>query len=173
MRDNRTFRKWRSGYTLPEVGIRGVALVVVGLVATVSAAVAGPGRPGTGAQQAAVERTVRAAVYAAVRHRNYRRACRFATPRGRQRLLAGFNSSSGPDFADCPAIIASEVRGYPATVRRLRRSLLVTTRWVSGRRARVRVAEGPGPFAGIGYLALIKVNGRWRLDNSNLIPYGD
>lgn len=40
-------------------------------------------------------------------------------------------------------------------------------------RARVRVAEGTGPFAGHGHLALVKVDGRWLIDNSNLIPYGD
>jgi hypothetical protein len=122
---------------------------------------------------AAVERTVRAAVYAAVRHRNYRRACRYATPRGRQRLLEAFNSSSGPDYPDCPTIVADEVENYPETVRRLRHGLEVDVLRVSARRARVRVADGSGPFAGSGHLALVKVERRWRIDNSDLIPYGD
>jgi hypothetical protein len=119
---------------------------------------------------AAVERTVRAAVYAAVRHRNYRRACRFATPRGRRRLLKGFNSLSGTDFPDCPTIIADEPENYPETVRKLRRSLDVDVLRVSATRARVRVAEGTGPFDGSGHLALVKVERRWRIDNSDLIP---
>jgi hypothetical protein len=37
----------------------------------------------------------------------------------------------------------------------------------------VRVAEGPGAFDGSGHVALVKVDGRWRLDNSDVIPYGD
>jgi len=122
---------------------------------------------------AAVERTVRAAVYAAVRHGNYRRACRFATARGRRRLLEGFNSSSGPDYPDCPAIIADEVESYPANVRRLRHGLQVDVLRVSATHARVRAAEGAGRFAGSGHLSLVKVEGRWRIDNSDLIPYGD
>jgi hypothetical protein len=112
-------------------------------------------------------------VYAAVRHRNYRRACRFGTPRGRQRLLEGFNSSSGPDFPDCPAVIAQEARDLPETVRKLRHNLDVTILRASATRARVRVAEGVGPFDASGHFALVRVEGRWRIDNSDLIPYGD
>jgi hypothetical protein len=155
-------------------GMRGFALLMVLVVAAAGAALAaGSSGAAKSGREAAVERTVRAAVHAATRYRNYRRACRFATPRGRQRLLEGFNSSSRPDFADCPAIIASQVRDYPATVRLLRRQLVVTTLYVRERRARVRVAEGSGPFAGRGYLTLVRVDGRWRLDDSNLIPYGN
>ena len=138
-----------------------------------AAVVPSPDRSVEADGHAAVERTVRAAVYAAVRHGNYRRACRFATPRGRRRLLDGFNSSSGPDYPDCPAIVADEVANYPENVRRLRRDLEVDVLRVSATRARVRVAEGTGPFAGSGHLSLVKVEGRWRLDNSDLIPYGD
>jgi hypothetical protein len=157
------------------ISARAAALIVLGLVAVAGAAVAvGSERSLQSDRQAvAVERTVRAAVYAAVRHRNYRRACRFASERGRQRLLEGYNSSSGPDYPDCPTLIADEVENYPATVRSLRRSLEVEVLRVSARRARVRVAEGSGPFDGSGHLALVKVEGRWRLDNSDLIPYGD
>jgi hypothetical protein len=138
-----------------------------------AAAIAGSGRAVEPAGHAAVERTVRAAVYAAVRHRNHRRACRFATPRGRRRLLEGFNSLSGPDYPDCPTIVADEVENYPETVRRLRRDLQVEVLRVRAARAKVRVADGTGPFAGSGHLALVKVEGRWRIDNSDLIPYGD
>jgi hypothetical protein len=125
------------------------------------------------ARHAAVERTVRAAVYAVVRHRNYRRACRFGTERGRQRLLEGFNSSSRPDFPDCPSILASEARRLPETVRNLRLHAEIEVLRASATRARVRVAEGVGPFAGYGHLALVRVGGRWRIDNSDRIPYGD
>jgi hypothetical protein len=156
------------------VGTRAIAVLLLVCLGAAGAAVAG-GSDGSAQRdrRAAAERTVRAAVYAAVRHHNYRRACRFGTPRGRQRLLEGFNSSSGPDFPDCPTLIAAEVENYPATVRRLRRNLVVEVLRASATRARVRVAEGTGPFDGSGNVTLVKVNGRWRLDNSNLIPYGD
>ena len=155
-------------------GARAFALGALAVMAAGGAAVvSGSDRSVETDGQAAVERTVRAAVYAAVRHHNYRRACRFATPRGRQRLLDGFNSSSGPDYPDCPTIIADEAETYPETVRKLRRSLEVDVLRVSATRARVRVAEGTGPFDGSGHLALVKVEGRWRIDNSDLIPYGD
>jgi hypothetical protein len=155
-------------------GSRVLALGALAVTAAVGAAVAtGSDRSVETGGHAAVERTVRVAVYAAVRHRNYRRACRFATPRGRRRLLDGFNSSSGPDYPDCPTIIADEAENYPETVRKLRRSLEVDVLRVSATRARVRVAEGTGPFVGSGHLALVKVEGRWRIDNSDLIPYGD
>jgi hypothetical protein len=156
------------------VGTRALALLaLVGVAAAGAAAATGSGRPAPTDRHAAVERTVRAAVYAAVRHHNYRRACRYATPRGRQRLLEGFNSSSGPDFPDCPTIIADEVENYPETVRKLRRQLAFRVLRASATRARVRVAEGDGPFDGSGHLALVRVDGRWRIDNSDLIPYGD
>jgi hypothetical protein len=155
-------------------GGRQLALLALTGVAAGSAALATESsRSAQDDRQAAVERTVRAAVYAAVRHHNYRRACRYATARGRQRLLDGFNSSSGPDYPDCPTIIADEVESYPETVRKLRRNLDVDVLRAGAARARVRVAEGSGPFDGSGYLTLLRVGGRWRLDNSNLIPYGD
>ena len=155
-------------------GARAAPLVALAAVAAAGVAVAaGSDRSTESEAHSAVERTVREAVYAAVRHRNYRRACRFATARGRRRLLRGFNSSSGPDFPDCPAVIAEEARRLPETVRRLRSSLDVAVLRANATRARVRVAEGVGPFAGRGHLALVRVDGRWRIDNSDLIPYGD
>jgi hypothetical protein len=156
------------------VGTRAIALLLlVGLGAAGAAVAGGSGGSAQRDRHVLVERTVRAAVYAAVRHHNHRRACRFGTSRGRQRLLEGFNSSSGPDFPDCPTLIADEVENYPATVRRLRRDLVVEVLRASPTRARVRVAEGTGRFDGSSYITLVKVEGRWRLDNSNLIPYGD
>jgi hypothetical protein len=156
------------------LGGRQLALLALTGVAAASAALATESsRSAQDDRQAAVERTVRAAVYAAVRHHNYRRACRYATRRGRQRLLEGFNSSSGPDYPDCPTIIADEVENYPETVRRLRGNLVVEVLRTSPTRARVLVAEGSGPFDGSGHVALVRVDGHWRLDNSDLIPHGD
>jgi hypothetical protein len=167
------FEAWRA-YPGVVASARAVALVALAVIASAGAVLAdGSDRSAQTDAHSAVERTVKAAVYAAVRHRNYRRACRFATPRGRRRLLTGFNSASGPDFQDCPAVIAHEARRLPETVRRLRRDLDVTILRASATRARVRVAEGVGPFEASGHLALVRVDGRWRIDNSDLIPYGD
>ena len=52
-----------------------------------AAAAAGPERPPPAGERQAVEKTVR--------------------------LIDGVNSSSGPDFANCPEIIADEVEDYP------------------------------------------------------------
>ena len=153
---------------------RGAAFVALAVIGAAGGALAaGSDRSTQTERRSAVERTVRTAVYAAVRHRNYRRACRFGTARGRRRLLEGFNSSSGPDFPHCPAVIAHEARRLPETVRKLRHDLEVTVLRASVTRARVRVAEGAGPFDADGHLALVKVDGRWRIDNSDLIPHGD
>ena len=147
----------------------GVALVAACTVAFTS----GSGTAARSGEHRAVERTVRAAVHAAVRDRNWRRACRLATPRGRRRLLEGYHSSSGPDYPNCPALLRAEARDYPETVMRLRRSLLGSEVRVDGRHARVRVAEGPDSSDGSGHLELVRVGGRWRIDDSDLIPYGD
>jgi hypothetical protein len=55
----------------------------------------------------------------------------------------------------------------------LRRDLHTELLRASATRARVRVAEGVGPFDAGGHLLLVKVDGRWRIHNSDLIPYGD
>jgi hypothetical protein len=148
-------------------GPRAVALGALAVVAAGSAAVApGSDRSVETGGQAEIERTVRAAVYAAVRHRNYRPACRFATPRGRPRLLDGFNSSSGPDYPDPPTTIADEVENYPETVRKLRRSPEVdvllrcplpsngpvpSVTLTRARVARTRTADEPPSDGGGGY----------------------
>ncbi len=123
--------------------------------------------------EASVKRTIRAAVRSAVVEGNFARACRFGTRAGRRRLLEGYNSSNGPDFRNCEAILRSEVRDYPDVARRLRRGVVISDLRIRGRTARARVADGHGRFAGSGHVSLRRVQGRWRIDNSDLIPYGD
>jgi hypothetical protein len=122
-----------------------------------------------------IERTIKKAVRAAVVDRNYRRACRFGTERGRRRLLRGYNSSNGPDYPNCAAVIRHEVEepGHRAWIARLRDGVVVDVLWVRGDRARTRVADGPAIYPGQGFVRLLRVDGRWRLHNSTLIPYGD
>jgi len=122
---------------------------------------------------ASIARTIRTAVRAAV-DGDYARACRFGTRAGRRRLVKGYNSSSSPDLPDCEAVLRREVEDSMNVVRRLRRGgVVISNLRVRGRTARARVAEGKGPFAGSGRVTLRRVDGRWRIDNSNLIPYGD
>ena len=147
----------------------GVAVIAACAMALSS----GSGKAARSGEQRAVERTVRAAVQAAVRDRDWRRACRFATPRRRRRLVAGYNSSSGPDYPSCRAVLRAEAKDYPQTIMRLRRGLLVSQVRIDGRRARVRVAEGPDSSDGSGHLELVRAGERWRIDDSDLIPYGD
>jgi hypothetical protein len=122
-----------------------------------------------------IERTIKTAVRAAVVDRNYGRACRFGTERGRRRLLRGYNSSNGPDYPNCPAVIRHEVEepGHRVWIARLRDGVVVDVLWVRGNRARTRVADGPAIYPGQGFVLMRRVDGRWRLDNSTLIPYGD
>jgi hypothetical protein len=122
---------------------------------------------------AAVKRTIKKAVLAAVRDHNYLRACRFGTREGRRRLLEGYNSSDEVEYPDCPAILRDEVRNAPLMATRLRRHLVIRKVGVDGGRARAEVAEGNGEDAGSGHVVLVKRNGRWRFHDSDLIPYGD
>ena len=123
--------------------------------------------------EAAVRRTIRAAVRSVVVESNFARGCRFATRAGRRRLLEGYNSSRGHDFPSCEAVLRSEVNAYPEVVRRLRSGVVISDVRVRGPRARARVAEGQGRFAGSGHVSLRRIQGRWRIDNSDLIPHGD
>ena len=145
-----------------------VALVAAGLAMGTSAAPANR-------SAAKIERTIKTAVRVAVVDHNYRRACRFGTQRGRRRLLRGYNSSAGPDYPSCAAIIRHEVEapGHRGWIAELRDGVVVDVLWVRGGRARARVADGPGYYAGQGLVRLCRVDRRWRLDNSTLIPYGD
>lgn len=158
--------RWLS---LPE-GLTRTAVVVVDRARRACQIDVSPLR---GDARAQIKRTIRRAVRSAVVDGEFARACRFATRAGRRRLLEGFNSSRGPDFPSCEAILRSEVQDYPDVVRRLRHGVVISELRVQGRTARARVADGLGKSAGSGKVSLRRVQGRWRLDNSNLIPYGD
>jgi hypothetical protein len=150
-----------------------LALIALALPA-VGLAVETSGTPPPPSRTAAdIERTIKKAVRAAVVDRNYRRACRFGSERGRRRLLRGYNSSNG-DYASCEAVIHHEVEApdHRFWIARLRDGVVVDVLWVRGRRARTRVADGPAIYPGQGFVLMRRVDGRWRLDNSSLIPYG-
>jgi hypothetical protein len=146
-----------------------LALAAAGLAAATS------GAPSASRSATDIERTIKKAVRAAVVERDYRRACRFGTERGRRRLLSGYNSSNGPDYPSCAAIIRHEVEapGHRFWIARLRDGVIVDVLWVRGERARTRVADGPEIYPGQGFVRVRRIDGRWRLDNSSLIPYGD
>jgi hypothetical protein len=151
-----------------------LALIALALPA-VAVAVETSGSAPESQSAAEIERTIKEAVRAAVVDRNYRRACRFGTQRGRHRLLRGYNSSNGRDYPNCAAVIRHEVEapGHRAWIARLRDGVVVDVLWVRGDRARTRVADEPVAYPGQGFVRLRRVDGRWRLDNSSLIPYGD
>jgi len=122
-----------------------------------------------------VERTVRKALRAALVEGNYARACRFATPAARRRLVRGYNSSSGRDYPSCAAILRHEVQSpaHRFWIGRLRDGVVVDVLWVRRGRSRVRVSEDTRRDAADGDLLLKKVDGRWRITGSNRIPLGD
>jgi hypothetical protein len=151
-----------------------LALIALALAAAGLALAQGGGPPPSPAA-ADIERTIKKAVRVAVVDHDYRRACRFGTRTGRRRLLRGYNSSSGPDFPSCAAIIRHEVEAPTNRywIARLGDGIVVDVLWVRGGGARANVAEGPAEYAGSGYVRVRRVDGRWRLHNSTLIPYGD
>ena len=144
-------------------------------VATVGGGVALAGARGADDEAAQVERTVRQALHAALVEKDFKRACRFGSAAGRRRVLRGYNSSSGPDYASCAQIVKDEVTspGNRFWIGRLRRNAVVTVLKVDGDRARVRVAEDSSKYAGNGHITLRKIQGKWRMTNSDLIQYGD
>jgi hypothetical protein len=151
------------------------AFASVALVGGIVVASGGAQEQEDKSQAAAVERTIRKAVRVATADRNYKRACRFGTPRGRRRLVRGYNSSmSGPDYPNCAAILRSEVenRSQRHMVARIRDGVGVKVLWVKDGQARVLVGEDEGLLAALP-IRLRRVDGRWRLDNSMFIPYGD
>jgi hypothetical protein len=151
-----------------------LALAALGLPAAgLAVATSGSAPPSPAAAE--IERTIEKAVHVAVVDRNYRRACRFGTETGRRRLLRGYNSTVERPYPSCAAIIRDEVEspGNRFWIARLRDGVVVDVLWVRGGNARARVAEGPDEFAGEGFVRLRRVDGRWRLHNSTLIPYGN
>jgi hypothetical protein len=151
-----------------------LAVVALGLLAAgLAVATSGSAPPSPAATE--IERTIEKAVHVAVVDRNYRRACRFGTETGRRRLLRGYNSTAERPYTSCAAIIRDEVEEplHRFWIARLRDGVVVDVLWVSGVSARAEVADGPGEHAGRGLVRLRRVDGRWRLHNSTLIPYGD
>jgi hypothetical protein len=129
----------------------------------------------------APQNTVRAAVRAAAGQHDYRAACGYGTPRGRSRLVYWYNVSYGPKsdtpagvhFRTCAQVVRFELRQISASERRrLRRSLTFGKSSVSGDRATVLVTDGPGPQADWRHVELRRVNGRWRIEDSDVIPRG-
>jgi hypothetical protein len=134
---------------------------------------------GDGAQTP--QTTVRAAVRSAVAQHDYRAACGYGTPRGRRRLVYWYNVSYGPKsdtpagvhFRTCAQVVRFELQHISAFERRrLRRSLTFGKSSVSGNRATVLVTDHPGPQADWRHVELRKVNGRWRIEDSDVIPRG-
>jgi hypothetical protein len=151
------------------------AFASVALVGGIVVASGGAQERENKSQAAAVERTIRKAVRVATADRNYKRACRFGTPRGRRRLVRGYNSSMyGPDYPNCAAILRSEVenRSQRQMIARIRDGVGVKVLWVKDGQARALVGEDEGLSAALP-MRLRRVDGRWRLDNSKFIPYGD
>jgi hypothetical protein len=151
-----------------------LAFIALGLPAAgLAVATSGSAPPSRAA--ADIERTIKKAVRVAVVDRDYRRACRFGTRTGRRRLLRGYNSTVDRPYPSCAAIVRHEVEepGNRFWIARLRDGVDVDVLWAQRGTARARVAEGPAQYAGSGFVRLRRVDGRWRLHNSTLIPYGN
>jgi hypothetical protein len=149
----------------------------VALVGGLAVASAGTDERESTSRRSAVERTIRKAIHVATADRNYKRACRFGTARGRRRLVRGYNSSMyGPDYPNCAAILRSEVeertRSHRRMIARIRDGVGVKVLWVEDGQARALVGEDEELLAAL-TIRLRRVDGRWRLDNSRYIPYGD
>jgi hypothetical protein len=146
-----------------------LACLSVGLLIHTSAGDAG-GR--LTREQAAVKRTLRAAIGSALKGGNLPRACRFGTQKARERLIAGFSAFDQRTYKTCEevlrAVIADESNRY--IVRSMRRHIAIAHIRVRGRRARAAVGYDEGADHDAVTVTLRKLGGRWRIDNSDFIP---
>jgi hypothetical protein len=123
-------------------------------------------------QQAAVKRTIRLAMKSALRDGNVRRACRFATPKARWRLIAGFGWFDHRDYKSCEEVVEAQLNDPFSRdiVASLRRRIVISHVRVRTDRARVSVGYREGADTDSVWVSLRKVDGNWRLTNSNWIP---
>jgi hypothetical protein len=96
------------------------------------------------------------------------RACRYATATGRARMIYWYSYSYDRRFRSCEEILRFERRTDAANVRSVRRGHIgrITMR---GRRAVAVVYNEGGDSA---YVHLRRLDGHWRVDNSNVLPAG-
>jgi hypothetical protein len=120
----------------------------------------------------AVKRTLGLAVRAAIQGGSLRRACRFATPRGKRRLIAGFSWFDRRDYDSCEQVLRAQIRD-PAgrdILENLRRRTVISVLRVRGDRARATVGYQEGNDVDSAWFSLRKVDGKWRIANSEAIP---
>jgi hypothetical protein len=144
-------------------------LLVIAVVPVTRGDAAGPPRH---QEELAIKRTVRLAMTAALREGNFSRACRFASEKGRLRLIVGFSWFDQTDYKTCEQVIGAQIRNpFSRTiVASLRRRIVLAHLRLRGTRARISVGYRRGRDADSTWVSLRRVSGEWRVTNSGWIP---
>ncbi len=123
-------------------------------------------------------RTIRRTVRRAKREAtdgSARRTCRFITPEGQVRAIQAYSARYQVPLTSCPQMVRFARKAEADYLSDARRATIERIK-IRGGRATV-TTEGPpsGPgdtLGGLVRLKLLKVDGLWRVDDTDFVPYG-
>ncbi len=125
-----------------------------------------------------VSQTIRRTVRRAKREAtdgSARRTCRFITPEGQVRAIQAYSARYQVPLTSCPQMVRFARKAEADYLSDARRATIERIK-IRGGRATV-TTEGPpsGPgdtLGGLVRLKLLKVDGLWRVDDTDFVPYG-
>jgi hypothetical protein len=151
--------------------MRWIALVgVLVVVSTAGCGGSGDPRASTNTDRKDISAVVRRAIHQATDGRA-RKACSYITPAGHVRMLRAYRLSYPEQrFSSCPQIVRFERKSDPDSVDDARHAVILR---LSVRDARaVAVVGRRGRYEPHYRLFMVKTAGRWRVDDSDVLPAG-